>query len=339
VIDQLARGLLDEGCEVVLFATGDSTCPVERRWLYPRALGTVTDPAAELAHVERAYHELADVDVIHDHTIAGPTWIERWSPQVPVVMTVHGPFTPELHEAYRWAARRASVVVISDAQRRSAPEFPVAAVIHHGVDVDRFPFGRGDGGYVVFLGRMSPDKGAHRAISVARAAGRRIVLAAKMWQPAERRYFAACVEPHLGDDAVFIGEIGGDRKLNLLAGAEALINPIRWPEPFGLVMVEALACGTPVLSFRHGAAPEIVEHGRTGFLCDDEGDMAERLAMVPDLDRSACRASAETRFSRRRMVADYLALYRRVLSGSVEAPVWLPTGVGWTPPRSELGAA
>jgi glycosyltransferase involved in cell wall biosynthesis len=329
VVDQLARGLVAAGCEVVLFTTGDSTCPVERRWRYPRALGTVADLAAEFGHVEQAYRDLAGVDVIHDHTLTGPTTPEMLPSEVPVVTTAHGPFTPELRGLYGRAADRVSLVAISHAQRRSAPEIPVAAVIHHGINVCEFPFGRGDGGYVLFLGRMHPDKGAHRAIAAARAAGRRILLAAKMWEPAERQYFRECVEPSLGPDAVYVGEVAGRQKLGLLAGAEALVNPIRWPEPFGLVMVEALACGTPVVTFPEGAAPEIVDDGRTGFLCADEHDLAAKLAGVGDLDRSVCRAAAEARFSTARMVDDHLVLYRRLLDSTAPAvaPFGLLTGV------------
>lgn len=315
VIDVLARGLRDAGCEVVLFSTGDATCPVPRRWLHPQALGTAVAPVGERAHVERAYRELADVDIVHDHTLEGPLLAELHPPATPVVTTAHGEFTPHLRDLYATAAAaQVAVVAISHAQRRTAPEVPVAAVIHHGIDVEAFPLGEGDGGYVLFLGRMSPDKGPHRAIEIARAAGKRIVLAAKMWEPDEHRYFAERVEPLLGTDAVYVGEVGGRHKLDLLAGAEALLNPIRWPEPFGLVMIEALACGTPVLSFAEGAAPEIVEHGRTGFLCRDEDDMAAMIAAVTDLDRAACRASVQARFSATRMVADHLALYRRLLS-------------------------
>lgn len=312
VVDQLARGLARRGCEVVLFTTGDATCPVERRWLYPRALGTTADPSVERPHVELAYHELAAADVIHDHTLTGPT-DDRLPRPVPVVTTVHGPFTPELRRRYRAAARRASVVAISHDQRSQAPDVPVAAVIHHGIDVERYPVGDGRGGYVLFLGRMHPDKGPHRAIDAARGAGRRILIAAKMRESLERRYFAECVEPLLGPDAVYLGEVGGQHKLDLLAGAEALINPICWPEPFGLVMIEALACGTPVVAFARGAAPEIVEHARTGFLCRDEREMVARLGDVATIDRAACRAAVEARFTTDRMVADHLALYQRLV--------------------------
>ncbi|MGD9701974.1 MAG: glycosyltransferase family 4 protein [Acidimicrobiia bacterium] len=321
VVDGLARGLTRAGCEVVLWTTGDSTCPVERRWVHPRALGTVADAAAELIHVAGAYRDLAEMDVIHDHTLAGPLWAGRYGCQVPVVTTAHGEFTPELRKHYRAvAAAGIDIVAISRSQRCTVPELPITAVIHHGIDTATFPVGLGTGGYVAFLGRMSPTKGVHRAIAVARAAGVPIVLAAKMWEPDEHRYFAEVVEPMLGPDAVFIGEIGGRRKLELLGGAMALLNPIRWPEPFGLVMIEALACGTPVLSFAEGAAPEIVEHGRTGFLCADEDEMAAAIRLVPDLDRAECRARVEARFSTERMVEDHLQLYRRLLDDDREPP-------------------
>ena len=133
----------------------------------------------------------------------------------------------------------------------------------------------------MFLGRMNPDKGVHRAIAVARAAGKRLLIAAKMWESAERRYFAKQLEPLLRDHAVYLGDWGGQRRLDLLAGAEALLNPIRWPDPFGgLVVIKALACGTPVLAFAEGAAPEIVEHGRTGLLCTVQADITARLIDV-----------------------------------------------------------
>jgi glycosyltransferase involved in cell wall biosynthesis len=308
------------GCDVELFTTGDSTCPVPRRWLYPRALGTIGDVDLELAHVARAYRELADVDIIHDHTMSGPLRLAVPPPTRPVVTTMHGELIPDVRARYAAVASHVSIVAISHAQRRSAPEIPVAAVIHHGIDLAPLPLGAGDGGYVVFLGRMSPDKGVHRAVLAARAAGRRIVIAAKMWEESEHRYFAEVVEPLLGPDATYIGPVGGEAKAALLGGAEALLNPIRWPEPFGLVMIEALACGTPVLTFPEGAAPEIVEHGRTGFLCTDEADMAARLDDVASIDRAACRASVEARFSTRRMVADHLDLYRRLLGRRPDGP-------------------
>jgi glycosyltransferase involved in cell wall biosynthesis len=314
VVEQLALGLTAAGCEVTLFTTGDATCPVARRWHYPRALGTTAPASDELAHVAAAHRVLADCDLIHDHTLLGPLWAASHPGRAPVVATAHGPFTPPLHRHYSLVVEGGvDLIAISQAQRRTIPEVRVSAVIHHGIDTEAVPVGTGDGGYVAFLGRMHPDKGVHRAIAAARAAGKHLVIAAKMWEPVEQRYFVERIEPMLGPDAVYIGEIGRAAKLALLGGAEALLNPIRWPEPFGLVMIEALACGTPVLSFPEGSAPEIVDDGVTGFLCADVEGMAAALPLVAGLDRAACRASAEARFSTPTMVQRHLDLYDRVL--------------------------
>jgi glycosyltransferase involved in cell wall biosynthesis len=174
--------------------------------------------------------------------------------------------------------------------------------------------GDGDGGYCLVLGRMVAEKGAHRAIQVARKAGMPILLAGKMREPWETSYFEAEVQPLLGDDAQYLGEVSLAEKLTLLAGARATLFPIRWNEPFGLVMIESLACGTPVLALGEGAAPEVVMDGVTGRLCEDEADMADALAAIDRIDRAACRADVEARFSTARMVREHAELFDRVLS-------------------------
>jgi glycosyltransferase involved in cell wall biosynthesis len=317
VVDVLARGLVAAGHRVTLFTTGDSTCPVPRRWHHPRAVGTTGEMTTELSHVQRAYDELAGCDVVHDHTVLGPLWAVATRRRGPAVTTVHGAFTPELTRLYRTVAERYAVVAISDHQRSTAPSVPVARMIHHGIDVDA-PIGRGDGGYVAFLGRMSPDKGVHRAIVAARAAGMRLLIAAKMWEPAECRYFHDVIEPLLGADVEFVGQVAGADKVDLLSGAEALVNPIRWPEPFGLVMIEALAVGTPVVTFAEGSAPEIVDDGVTGFLCTTGDELARRLTDARALDRAACRRSVLARFSARRMVDDHVRLYRTLVDPGID---------------------
>lgn len=318
MLDGLARGLAAAGHEVVLFATGDSTCPVERRWVHECAADVAMGASVpEIRHVVHAYAALADCDVIHDHTLVGALYAGRF-PDLAVVTTNHGPFNAELCDVYAAAADRVPVIAISASQAATAPDSVwLAGVIHHGLDVDQFPVGHGDGGYLLFLGRMAPEKGARTAAAVARASGRRLLIAAKMREPLEQRYFDEQVRPLLGDGVEMLGEVGWDQKLELLGGAQALINPIRWPEPFGLVMIEALACGTPVLTFPEGAAPEIVDHGVTGFLCDDDADMLARVDELGDLDRAVCRAAAKERFSNERMAADHVELYRRLVSGDL----------------------
>jgi glycosyltransferase involved in cell wall biosynthesis len=312
VVDLLARGLRAAGQDVVLFTTRDSTCPVSRRWVYEHAQAPMGIDVAEAHHLVRAYQALADCDVIHDHTVLGPFFAAG---HAPVVTTNHGSFTPAIREIYGALAGRVPIIAISRSQRAQAPELPIAAVIHHGLDPEAFPLGTGGGGYLVFLGRMAPEKGAHRAIEVARRARLPLVMAAKMRDPAERSYFVEHVEPHLGGEVEYVGEVGQDDKVLLLGAARALLNPISWAEPFGLVMVEALACGTPVLAFPSGAAPEIVEDGRTGFLCSDVEAMAAAVQRIDVLDRADCRAAVEGYFSSQRMVRQHLALYRAVLEG------------------------
>jgi glycosyltransferase involved in cell wall biosynthesis len=318
VVDQLARGLQDAGHDVLLFTTGDSTCPVPRKWVLPTAEGMRIGMAVpEIRHVIHAYEAVQYCDVVHDHTVMGPFHAEHY-PGLPVATTIHGPFNEELTDLYRVNADRVPIVAISHAQRRAAPEIPIARVIHHGVDANHFPVGDGsgdeDGPYVVFLGRMADDKGAHRAVEIAREAGIRIQLAAKMREPWELEYFAAKVEPLLGTDAVYLGEVSHERKLELLAGASALVFPIRWNEPFGMVMIEAMACGTPVLAFPEGAAPEVVDHGKTGFLCEDEAEMVSAIGRLGELRRSDCRLAVEGYFSTNRMVAEHIELFESMIA-------------------------
>jgi glycosyltransferase involved in cell wall biosynthesis len=267
----------------------------------------------ELRHVMEGYEALASCDIVHDHTLVGPAWALACD-RSRVVTTCHGPFVGELRAIYRRYGARLPAVAISRDQAARAPEIAIDRVIHHGLDIEQFPVGRGDGGYLLFLGRMVPDKGVREAAVLARTAGRPLVIAAKMREPSERAYFAEEVRPLLGDDIVFVGEAANGTKLNLLAGAAALLNPIRWPEPFGLVMTEALACGTPVLTSQVGAAPEIVDDGVTGFLCADDAALVQAIERVDELDRAACRAAVVERFSTERMVAAYIALYRDVMA-------------------------
>lgn len=317
VIDRLARGLTALGEQVRLWTTGDSTCPVERCHVLPVSMPERMGVAViEAHHVITAYEELAPwADVVHDHTVVGPL-AALLHPELPVVTTAHGPFASELSSLYRSIADRVAVVAISHHQARTAGGIRIAAVIHHGLDLDEFPVGDGSGDehgdYLLFLGRMAPEKGPRRAVLAARAAGLRLIIAAKMQEPAERAYFAEQIEPLLDDQVTYVGEVGSTDRVRLLGGARALLNPIAWPEPFGLVMIEALACGTPVVALGHGSAPELVEHGVTGFIAPSDEDLPTFLRRVGEIDRGACRAAAEARFSTGRMVRDHRLLYRRL---------------------------
>ncbi|QIG42406.1 glycosyltransferase family 4 protein [Nocardioides anomalus] len=315
VIDRLARGLARAGHEVLLAAAANSSCPV------PRVAGTsVADrnaPACsgtigELRHVITSYAAMGDVDVVHDHTLTGPLY-RRPASGARVVTTAHGPFDATLGPVYR-AMRDVPLLAISHHQAASARGVDVVGVIHHGVDLDSVPVGRGDGGYASFLGRMSPEKGPREAALVARAAGVPLRMAAKLREPAEQEYFDAAVRPLLCSDVEFVGELGYAEKLELLGSSFALLNPIQWAEPFGLVMAEALATGTPVVATPVGSAPELVQDGVTGHLRLGTGALAAALVDAPRLDRAVCRAAAVSRFSSDRMVADHVRVYGRILS-------------------------
>jgi glycosyltransferase involved in cell wall biosynthesis len=314
VVDTLARGLAAAGHEVVLAATGDSTCPVERVWTYPRGMGDrLGDVRVELRHVLHAYASLPEVDIVHDHTVAGPV-LGALHTDRRVVTTNHWLFDDDLRAIYGAIATRVPVVAISQSHAASAPDVPIARVIPHGIDLARYEVGHGKGGYLAFLGRMSPTKGVIEAIAVARATGWPLRIAAKMREPDEREFFAARVAPLLGGDVQYVGVVAGAEKVALLGGAAALLNPIQWDEPFGLCMVEAMACGTPVVATPRGSVPEIVVDGVTGFVRPTVAGLVDAVRRVPSLDRLACRRRVAARFSAARMVADHLALYGDTLA-------------------------
>jgi glycosyltransferase involved in cell wall biosynthesis len=309
VVDNLARGLAARGHHVRLFTVGTSTCPVERAHLFARPAEPIGGALAEAAHVLAAYEAMTDVDVIHDHTTLGPLLGAGRPTAPPLVSTAHGPLTPETARVLAATRGRALTVAISQAQADSAAPDTFDAVIHHGVDLDAYRPGVGGGGYLMFVGRMCAAKGVHRAVRIAHRARMPLVIVAKMRERAERDYFEQEVQPRLRPADVLLVESSLAERVELLQHAEALINPIAWPEPFGLVMVEALACATPVLVYRRGAAPEIVDDGNTGFLCTDEDGMVAAVRELGTIGRSACRRAAERRFSLPRMAAAYENVY------------------------------
>ncbi|MGO9557661.1 MAG: glycosyltransferase family 4 protein [Acidimicrobiales bacterium] len=320
LLDALARGLQRAGHEVVLCTTGDSTCPVGRTSVFEEAIGVGSGSSVdEIRHILHAYEEIQDCDVVHDHTLVGPLYSAAF-PDLPVLTTNHGPFNAELIDLYRALSDRVPVIAISEHQASTATDVRIAAVIHHGVDVDDFPVGTGGGGYAMFLGRMHPGKAPHVAARIAREAGIPLKIAAKMNEPAEHAYFEEMVRPLLGGDVEYVGEVDRPTKLALLADAECLLNPIAWPEPFGMVMIEALACGTPVLTTPFGAAPEIVRDGVVGFVRSGRAELVEAIGRVQEIDRGACRERVVERFSVERMVADHVDVYEQAAAGMLSAP-------------------
>ena len=266
---------------------------------------------SELSHVIRAYEGLGGVDIIHDHTLAGPL-VGRRRAGVPVVTTIHGPLAPASADLYRAMAANTAIIGISRDQTSHVPDVPVTRVIHHGMDVSDVPAGSGKGGYVCFVGRICPDKGVLEAIHIARRAGIPLRIAAKMREPDEIAYFRSVIEPLLGSNEEFLGELADPDKYRLMGEAIAFLNPIQWSEPFGLVMIESLSTGTPVVGTSIGSAPEIVDHGKTGYLGPAE-QLHSFLPLAAELDRSHCRDRALQLFSTERMVGNHLDLYAKLL--------------------------
>lgn len=315
VIANLARGLTERGHDVTLFTVGESTCPVRRAHLFAYAVQPMGQTVPEAAHVLAAYAALPRVDIIHDHTVLGPLAAGRWQGAgPPVVTTNHGPFTELTRPIFKEIARTAYVVAVSQDQAGRAMEIPIAAVIHHGIDLATYRLGPGGGEHLVFVGRMSPDKGVAQAVRIAHAAGRPLHILSKMREPEEQAYFEASVRPLLSDQDDVVDELALEDRVRVVGRAAGLLNPIAWAEPFGLVMAEALATGTPVIASAEGAAPEIVTSGRTGFLCSSEAEAVQAIGRLSEIDRAECRADAARRFSMPRMAADHERLYEAILA-------------------------
>ena len=307
----LAEGLVERGVDVTLFATLDSLTAGTLDGVCPH--GYAEDPALdgrvwEALHVAHALARSGEFDVVHNHLDWLPLAFAAHA-RAPMVTTVHGFSDARIVPAYARAA--SAYVSISDADRR--PELDYVATVHHGIDLAALPFSAAGGQELVVLGRVHPDKGTAAAIDIARRAGRRLVICGIVQ---DERYFAEQVAPHVDGDRVrYLGSVGPGQRAEVLGSAAALLHPIAFDEPFGLAVVEAMACGTPVVAYSRGAMPEVVDEGVTGYLVDGDSPAAaaEAVDRAIRLDRAACRATAQRRFSAARMVADYLAVYRRLL--------------------------
>jgi glycosyltransferase involved in cell wall biosynthesis len=311
----LVDGLVDRGHEVTLIGAGQAGTRAGRFLsIYPEPPSArLGEPLPEVLHAAATARMLAglDVDLVHDHTLAGP--LSARGRGVPTVVTMHGPVAGEPGEYYRQLGDTVSLVAISAAQRRAAPDLTWRGTVHNAIDVTTFPYRADKEEMVLFLGRLHPDKGVHLAIDAARAAGLPIVVAGKCSEPVELEYFRRFIEPRLGPDVTIFGTADAAAKRDLLARAAVLIFPILWEEPFGMVMIEAMACGTPVVALRRGAVPEVVVDGVTGVLCDDAGDLPSAIAAARHLSPAECRAHVENCFDAATMVRGYESVYREVL--------------------------
>jgi glycosyltransferase involved in cell wall biosynthesis len=316
IVSLLADGLVAAGHEVTLFASGDSTTTADLDAFFDEAPSEwIGKTFWELQHAMNCFARHDDFDLIHDHTGLLGLALGSLLP-TPLVHTVHGPLTGEpgaLYERIERLSSRPSLVSLSMAQRRPLPGLPWLANVPNAIDLAGYPFEPHDGDYLLFLGRMSPDKGAHRAVRLAEIAGMPLKLAGKNAEPGEQEYFDEFVRPHLGDGIEFLGEVDNGEKVELLRKARATVFPIDWEEPFGLVMIESMACGTPVIASRRGSVPEVIEDGLNGIIVDDWDAIDDALERAEQLDARVMRRSVEERFSPERMVADYVVAYEAAL--------------------------
>ncbi len=321
IVSYLTEALVAEGHDVTLFASGDSITTANLDACCPQALQLcegVVDPLPHymvmLDKVRRRSHEF---DIIHFHIDQFQFPLFRDQSQR-TVTTLHGrQDLPDLYPLYRHF-NEMPLVSISNAQRTPVPDASFVATVQHGLPAELLPRSlHSQGGYLAFLGRISPEKRVDRAIRIARAVGLPLKIAAKV-DRVDTEYFRREIQPMLASsDVEFVGEINERQKARFLGDARALLFPIDWPEPFGLVMIEAMACGTPVLAFRRGSVPEVIEDGVTGFMVEDEDEAIRKMGALLAIDRAGVRRRFEARFTAERMAKDYVKVYRRLLANAV----------------------
>ncbi len=320
VVADLVDSLVARGHEVTLIGAGRHATQAQR-FITTYDVGPADrlgEPMPEMVHAAKvaAILDNLDVDVIHDHTMAGPLMAR--GRLTPTVVTAHGPVGGDFGDYYQALGDTVQLVAISDAQRSTGPDLTWAATVHNAIRAETFPFSPKKEEYALFLGRFHPEKSPHLAIDAARAAGLPIVLAGKCSEPIERAYFAREVEPRIGRDVTIFGVADAAAKRRLLSRAACMLFPICWEEPFGLVMIEAMVCGTPVVALRRGAVPEVIMDGQTGIIVDDPAELPDGIARARELDPVACRKHVEANFTVEIMAEGYEMVYRQALAAAPE---------------------
>jgi glycosyltransferase involved in cell wall biosynthesis len=317
VVSLLADGLVRAGHEVVLWASGDSLTRAELRSVYPHGLRL--DPAVadqhpyKWVHAVEAIKDAQEFDIIHNHDGERVMALASLA-DVPMLTTMHCLINADTQ--FIWERYRGFFNTVSQAERTTIPPLAgprFAGVVYNAVDVASFPFRADKEDYLLFIGQIASSKGAHLAVQVARGLGARLIIAGKI-DPQNRQYFAETIEPYIdGKQIQFLGEVGYEKR-ELYANACCLLVPICWEEPFGLVMPEAMACGTPVIAFNRGSAPELVVHGQTGYIVRDVDEMAQAVCRIDRLDPRRCRQHVQENFDVPIMVQRYLQTYQRILA-------------------------
>lgn len=318
VVHVLVEELVKRGHDVTLWASGDSRTSARLKYCYPRSLRSADDLTCKSVyswqHVAMAMAEARDYDIVHNHAGEEVLALSHMVPDAPMLTTMHCLITPDTK--FVWDRYRGHYNAISWAERRSMPEVKratFAGVVHNAIDVSSFPFESEKEDYLLFLSRISVEKGPHLAVEVARRTGRRLLIAGKV-DEVDRDFYASTVAPLIdGDQVVFLGEADAKMKRELYKKAYCVLMPITWDEPFGLVMVEAQACGTPVLAFNRGAAPELIRDGFTGFLTNEVDEMVKSVHYVSNIDPAACRRHVARLFDAPVMAENYLRVYESIL--------------------------
>ena len=331
IVSYLTEELVRLDHDVTLFASGDSKTTARLEAICARALrlntGIFNRDAPMTMLMEQALGKTGDFDVIHSHLDFMGFPLARRN-RTPTVTTFHGRLDlPELQPVFREYAEM-PMVSISDAQRKPVSWANWQATVYHGLPTDLYGLQPNPGGYLAFLGRIAPEKRPDHAIEIAKRTGIPLRIAAKV-DPMDQEYFRAKIEPLLSDPLIeYLGEITDAEKNDFLGQAMALVCPYDWPEPFGLVLIEALACGTPVLAYRRGSIPEIIEDGVTGFVCEGIDEMTAAIQRIPEIERRRCRRTFEQRFSVERMAIDYIRVYEQAFGSSCEREAEAASFVG-----------
>ncbi len=318
VIATLTDELVDRGHDVTLFASGDSVTKAKLVSVFPRATreAGIKDPHGinewSIHSIANAYKQQEKFDIVHDHNLPISTLAANFA-KVPVVATLHGSLSFASKKVYSTLSN-VNLITISESQKRQGHGLNIYETVHHGLNFDNYPIGESSENFLLFVGRISFDKGLHHAIEIAQFLNIKLVIAAKLDQT-DKKYFAEYIEPSLSDGLIeWVGEVSETERNQLYSKALCLINPITWPEPFGLTMIEAMACGCPVVAFNQGSVPEIVVPGATGFIANDIEEMIESILEVARIDRRETALYARANFNSQTMTDKYERIYQQILA-------------------------
>lgn len=311
VVSLLAEGLVKEGVDVTLYATGDSLTTAKLRSVCPAPYEEDRELDAkvwESLHISEIMEQAHEFDLIHNNYDFLPLTYSGLI-KTPMLTTIHGFSSPKILPVYKKYNKKTSYVSISDADRSN--ELDYIRTVYHGIDLENFTLCPEPGSYLLYFGRIHRDKGTWEAIQVAKIAKMKLVIAGIIQ---DKNYFEHSVEPYLSEDITYIGSVGPEERNKVLGNAYALLHPINFNEPFGLSIVEAMACGTPVLALNKGSMPEIIQDGINGYIVSNIEEMADKIKAVMNISREACRATVESRFTREKMVREYMEVYQEILS-------------------------